>query len=514
MACIIGFLENEFWYPGIINDGYKFPLNNKSKYFFDFNTNFTYNQINPVLFSSRGRYIWADKCKINIENGEINIEGDFDLNEEGNCLKDAVINARKNHYFYGYSISDRVLKNNIQYCTWMYLQKNQNQEGILEYSESIVGNGLPAGLLIIDDGWQKSFGEWSFNENFASAKTMVNRLHELGFTVSLWIVPYVSEKSGEFDFLNDNDYLVKTSGKTFFANTFLGKLAVLNLFDKRVCDWLKKTLDSLRLNFGIDGFKFDGGDAMDLSGANFNPVDYNEIWNTFFDYDIIEYRSTYKSAGLPKIQRLADKGHIWDVMEIFDKNISDTPFLKYGLSCIIPNTLIQGISGYWYSCPDMVGGGLSSDLSTGMEYDKELVIRSCQTEIFMPFIQFSFPFWVEDSQIRDVILDLFEKRKQVQNYITNLMKNVEKNGEPIVRFLEYEFPHQNLEKITDEFMLGDRYLIAPVIEKGQVLKEIVLPKGCCWRDVATGTIYKEDTVKIAVNINSLPMFERVKEEVL
>ena len=41
-----------------------------------------------------------------------------------------------------------------QYNTWIELGTNQTQEAILRYAEQIVAHGLPAGILMIDDGWQ------------------------------------------------------------------------------------------------------------------------------------------------------------------------------------------------------------------------------------------------------------------------------------------------------------------------------------------------------------------------
>ncbi len=54
----IPFLQNEYWYGGAVNDGYIFPLSDKSNYTIDLVYNETYNQVNPLYVSSKGRYIW------------------------------------------------------------------------------------------------------------------------------------------------------------------------------------------------------------------------------------------------------------------------------------------------------------------------------------------------------------------------------------------------------------------------------------------------------------------------
>ena len=53
--------------------------------------------------------------------------------------------------------------------------------------------GYKPGNLIIDEGWQQDYGMWSFDTGkFPNAKAMVDELHNMGFKVMLWVVPYIS----------------------------------------------------------------------------------------------------------------------------------------------------------------------------------------------------------------------------------------------------------------------------------------------------------------------------------
>lgn len=56
-----------------------------------------------------------------------------------------------------------------------------------------------------------------------------------------------------------------------------------------------------------------------------------------------EFRACYDMGGRALVQRLCDKRHAWD-------NVN-------GVASLIPNGLAQGIMGYAYNCPDMIGGG-------------------------------------------------------------------------------------------------------------------------------------------------------------
>ena len=59
-------------------------------------------------------------------------------------------------------------------------------------------------------------------------------------------------------------------------------------------------------------------------------------------YKLNEFRAAYDFGGRAIVSRLHDKDHSWVVR---------------GLNALIPNTLAQGLLGYAYCCPDMVGGG-------------------------------------------------------------------------------------------------------------------------------------------------------------
>lgn len=486
----IRFLEKEYWYPCVVNDGYKFPLGERDEYYFDFSTNDTFNQVNPLILSSKGRCLYVDRCKVTITKGKIIIDGVFELLEGHKNLKGA-FQAARDKYFPVQKVVDKdFMFKQIQYCTWMAMKKNQNEKGVLKYAEKIRQSGMPEGLFIIDDSWQQEFGDWDFCERFTNPKAMMDELHSMGFAVSLWIVPYVSKVAKNFNLLKEKNFLVKNkAGEIVFVDTFLGNLALIDLFNERAKNWFIDVLDGLKTKYGVDGFKFDGGDEKDVRFEDFDGVGYNEIWNTFYLCKYMEYRSSYKSAGLPLIQRLADKAHIWDVRLFKDKSIQEEPFLRYGLSSVIPNTLIQGLAGYYYGCPDMVGGGLSLDLGEDTQYDEELVIRSAQTEVLLPYVQFSLPFWEQNDRLRQSFLALLNKREKYQELINKSFESALENGEPIIRYLSYDYPDEGIERITDQFLLGDKLLVAPIYLKGKTSRQVYLPKGEWMSDDGAGGTY-------------------------
>ena len=53
--------------------------------------------------------------------------------------------------------------------------------------------------------------------------------------------------------------------------------------------------------------------------------------------------------------------------------------------------------------------------------------------------------------------------------------------------MDYAFPNQGFEECRDQYMLGDKYLVAPIMSSGNT-RTVKLPKGK-WKD-DLGKVYK------------------------
>ena len=82
---------------------------------------------------------------------------------------------------------------------------------------------------------------------------------------------------------------------------------------------------------------------------------------------------------------------------------------------------------------------------------------------------------------------------------------------PITRPLFFQYPDdETAYGIMDQFMLGDRFLVAPVVESGAVSRSIYLPEGT-WMDkwtsrVITGPVRLEE---YPAPLDVLPIFIRL-----
>ena len=174
----ISFLDKEYWWGGIVNLGETMPYDKDSECEIDLSTiKLSLDQSAPLFVSSKGRYIWSEKpFLIRFWHGEILIPDTFEveLNEEGSTLRDACMNLAKKKYHLSGKVPDPLFFEQPQYNTWIELNIHSSQEKILEYAENIIRYGMPAGILMIDGGWQIAHGHWEFRpELFPEPQGMI-----------------------------------------------------------------------------------------------------------------------------------------------------------------------------------------------------------------------------------------------------------------------------------------------------------------------------------------------------
>ena len=72
--------------------------------------------------------------------------------------------------------------------------------------------------------------------------------------------------------------------------------------------------------------------------------------------------------------------------------------------------------------------------------------------------------------------------------------------------MEYMYPNQGYEKIIDQFIIGDKILVAPIVKKGTIERDVILPEGS-WRNEITGETFEGGvTVKVTATLNQVPVF--------
>lgn len=504
--------KGEYWYGLTVSEGDKAPFT--EGYQLNLNADVRGNQAAPLLLSSKGRYIWNDNpfdCRF-VKDSIIlsNYTTDFTIEKPGSTLQDAYRAASKKFFPSQGKMPDELLFSQPQYNTWIELVYNQNQADILNYAHSIIDNGFPPGVLMVDDNWAPYYGRFEFRKDrFPDAKAMMDELHSMGFKVMVWVCPFIRPDGEESRFLAEKKWVVMdaegknlawdSTRKPLIASWWNGYSMVMDFSQKEAVNWYSEQLNNMVKNYGVDGFKFDAGDpefykeGVARNSNNPNLNEQTELWGAFgLQYPLNEYRAMWKRGGEPVAERLRDKSHSWEDMQK-----------------LIPDITTASLLGYPFACPDMIGGGEFGSFLNLKSYDQDLVVRSAQCSALMPMMQFSVAPWrILDSIHFDAVKKAVAIRKQFTPLIMRLAARAAETGEPIISNLEYNFPNQGFESCHDQFMLGDSMMIAPVVTKDNH-REVMFPKGE-WIDSRGTKVKGTAKKKYEVALGELLWFQKVK----
>ncbi|WP_440999913.1 glycoside hydrolase family 31 protein [Fodinibius sp. SL11] len=496
--------KNEYWWGGVSSDSHLMPYSSSTSLKRDLLGNNYGNQAQPLLLSSHGRYIWSSKpIAYHFDKGSIKVTseyGEIKAGKQDNNLREAFQFSKEQFFPPQGEYPNALMFTAPQYNTWIELMYDQNQEDILEYARNIIDQGYPPGVIMIDDNWQKDYGVWKFSsERFSNPKKMMDELHKMGFKVMLWVVPLVSPDSRVYRDLAEKDMLLNNSHEEpAMIRWWNGVSAALDLSNPDTQSWFKGQLDYLVKEYGVDGFKFDGGDTHHYQGnlKSHKPSLPNDHTRYFaeigLDYPLNEYRASWKMAGYPLAQRLRDKDHSWE-----------------DLQKLIPGIVAQGLMGYAFTCPDMIGGGQFTAFLDESTMDEELIVRSAQVHALMPMMQFSVAPWrILSQKNQRRVKQMAKLHSKMGDTILELAKESAQTGEPIVRPMAYTYPNSGYATIKDQFMLGPEIMVAPVVQKGQRKRTVKIPEGT-WK-AENGNIYDGPTTEnIDVPIGRLPWFKKI-----
>ena len=100
-------------------------------------------------------------------------------------------------------------------------------------------------------------------------------------------------------------------------------------------------------------------------------------------------------------------------------------------------------------------------------------------------------------------------REKYASYILGLAINASRTGEPIIKPLEFNYPGKGYAGITNQFLLGDSLLVAPVFTKGALARTVVIPEGK-WKSFDGKIIKGPETIEVSVRLEDLPYYEKIK----
>ena len=205
------------------------------------------------------------------------------------------------------------------------------------------------------------------------------------------------------------------------------------------------------------------------------------------------------------------------------------------LASQVPQGVHASMSGIPWWTTDVGGYGCGGPVHPNdSPYMRELIVRWYQFGLFCPVFRThgcrAGPSEPDTPQCRpaqgscgfnevwsygaatQVLLEKYVRRRATMRpYLRELARNVTTSGVPTMRPLSYEFPaDERAVGIDDQYLLGPKYLVAPVTEQGATNRSIYFPAGATWRHVGTGATFDGGARRtVAAPLDFLPAFERL-----
>lgn len=470
------------------------PIGSNISHNYSVSDSIRWNLSSPVMVSNKGRYLVAGTPISVFSNpSEITFDGGVQLSTAGKTLRQSYLIAISKLFKPDGKVPDMMVFNSPSYNTWVGMGTSLSQSQVEEYANSILASSLKPGIIVIDNGWQNHSGSFEFNiQRFNDPKALVSFLHLKGFKVMLQVSPLVSLDCLEFiDFRNSGMLEKNADGSVKIVEWYGGMSAVLDLSNEESISYVRNKLEALVSEYAVDGFKFDYMGACRFSSQQ-EYLSRLKPWTELaMKYPLSQIHESYKSQNYSSIVGLLEyNGHNWEAMK-----------------STISEALNAGLCGYPFVVPDVVGGGFAEKIQ---DVDNNLIVRQAQLQAFLPSMQFSMPVW------KVLPADMAEMVKSAQNlhgtllpYITELVQSAATTGEPIIRSMEYVFPNKGFYDCTDQFMLGNRYLVAPITSSDNS-RTVRLPAGT-WIDDQGKKFKGPAVIKVNVPLSRNLYFKASKD---
>lgn len=120
--------------------------------------------------------------------------------------------------------------------------------------------------------------------------------------------------------------------------------------------------------------------------------------------------------------------------------------------------------------------------------------------------------WSYGEPTQKILTKYVTLRASMTDYIAELSHNASVLGRPTVTPLAFEFPDDaSLHNINDQYMLGTRYMVAPVTQQHARSRSVRFPAGARWQSLWNAKDVTEGGVTKTVDapLDTIPVFVRV-----
>jgi oligosaccharide 4-alpha-D-glucosyltransferase len=408
----------------------------------------------------------------------------------------------------------------------------RSQQQVEEVVQQMKADNFPVDALIIDIFW---FGDsikgtlgnldWINRTKWPNPEKMIGDFRKQQIKPILVTEPFFLQGTKNFE--ASKPYLATDStGNPYMLTKFyFGYGGLLDLFKPEARNWFWKFYKT-QTDKGISGWWGDLGEPEnhpedlyhDLSSfgikrkvaANEVHNMYGHMWNKML-YE--NWRTYYPQKRLFFLNRAGYAGSQRYSVFPWTGDVSRT---WNGFRAQLPNLQSMSMSGVPYIHSD--AGGFSNV----PDNDQELYIRWLQMAGFTPIFRPhgtafgdleagvnnlpSEPVY-KDEPYKSIARDLISLRYSLIPYIYTMAWEQAAKGKPIIRPMMYNgVTDTALLQATDQYMFGDVFLVAPVLQPGATTRKLYLPAGNWYNYHTQKWLSGKQWIEEPVTLEKMPLF--------
>jgi alpha-D-xyloside xylohydrolase len=389
---------------------------------------------------------------------------------------------------------------------WYRADKDFSQADGLALAKEFRDAKIPCDVFGLEPGWQTHAYSCTFvwdKKKFPDPAGFVKQLGVDNFKLNLWEHSFTHPDSPLFAQLTPHSGDMAVWGG--LVPDFAGEDA------RRIFgDYHGKSF----VDVGVSGFKLDECDNSDFTGGWSFPefsqfpsgIDGEQMHSVFglrYQQAILDQ---YKQRGIETYCLVRSSGAL----------AAPYPFVLYSdlydHRQFIRGVLNAGFSGLLW-CPEVRDASSEEDL-----------IRRLQSVVFSPLAMINAwyivnPPWKQIDRTKNNANQLADNwqalearcreiigwRMQIVPYLRAAFAKYAADGTPPFRALPLDWPGDtSLAQVDDEYMIGDRLLVAPLFA-GEPSRKVALPEGT-WHDFWTGAVVQSKSFSVPATTEKIPVY--------
>jgi alpha-D-xyloside xylohydrolase len=414
-------------------------------------------------------------------------------------------------------------------------QRYITQEEMLNVAKGYRERHLPIDVLVLDWFYYSKMGQMDFvPERFPDPAAMNKQMHDMGIQTMISVWPRVTKESRYYDTVLKNGWFEHLADGTPTDGLPYDRAGSdIDTSNPQAAQWYWNVIRDNIISKGFDSIWADETEPdVPPNGSYFHAGPGTEFFNIYplvhtaaiydgFRRDV-KHRALILSRdaylGSQRNGTMAWSSDIFPTWDAYKRQIpTGLNFTASGMAY-----WTNDVGGWQYlpgehhpKYPPLLDPSDARENVGGYDDYPELFTRWFEYGTFLPVMRTHGSrkwneVWSYGKQAEPILEKYLKLRYELMPYIYSLGYSTYKTGAPFMRPLFMDFPNDfNVINMTDEYMFGPAFLVAPVTEQGATIKNVYLPTGSDWYNYWTNERYPGGQIaKVEAPIDIIPLFVR------